>query len=271
MRSKIFFNWFLSGSAVLDPLVSSALSRADALGYTKPSGLKLTALNNFILNLRTNGIVTLLDELKIYAYNDVSLQNFSTLNLINPLANQSTVIGANMTYGVNGWLGGTTSALNTNFIPSTHGVNFTLNNASQGVYVYNDALNANQVIGSVGSAGVTTRTYMFVRFTATSFNVNISSSGVLSTGANATSLGLHSSNRVSSVTSNYYIDGVLKQSAGTAAGSLSDRAIYVAGFNNNGATVANNTQGVGMNYHGANLTSKMVEFNSAWVTYLASI
>lgn len=261
--------WWLSGG--LDPSVETLIETAQGLGYTIPGSTKITVLNTFISSLRSNGILSLLDELKVYKYNDAGLQNFSTLNIINPAANQSTVVGANMTYGVNGWLGGTASALNTNFIPSTHGVNFTLNNASQGCYVYNDALNANQVMGSVGSVGVTSRTYMFVRFTATSFNINISSSGTLSSGANATSVGLHSSNRIDASNSNYYVDGVVKVSAGTAAGALSDRAIYVAGFNNNGATVANTTQGVSMNYHGANLTSKMVAFNSAWTAFSAAI
>jgi hypothetical protein len=261
---------FTSGSAY-DPLLIGVLNRAIALGYTTPNLVKLGVLNTFIKSLRANGIIDLLDELKVYKYNDATLANFSTLNFINPLVYQSVVIGVNMTYGVNGWLGGAASALNTNYIPSG-GTNFTLNNASQGVYVYNDALNGNPVIGSVGAAGFSSRTYMYVRFTATSFNINISSSATLSTGANATSQGLHASNRVNNLTTNYYVDGVLKDSLGSVvSGSLSNQPIYVAGYNNNGTLGANNSQGVGMNYHGANLTSKMVEFNNAWNAFLSTI
>jgi len=260
------------GGASLSAEAQTVVDRAIALGYTVPSNAKLAVLNTFIATLKTAGIWALLDELKVYKYNDAALANFSTLNLINPSVYQSAVVGVNMTYGVNGWLGGTASALSNNFIPSTNGVNFTLNNASQGCYVYNDALNGAQVMGSVGSAGATSRTYLIVRFTATSFNINISSSATLNVGANATSVGLHSSNRVSASTTNYYVDGVVKQSLGSvAAGALSNVASYVCGHNNNGATVANTTQGVSMNYHGSDLTSKMVAFNAAWAAFNAAI
>lgn len=268
---RILKDWYLGGGVSYRAEVLALIERANDLSYTIPSPTKLNVLNQFITDLNNAGILVLLDELKVYKYNDAGLQNWSTLNIINPDTYQSAVVGANMTYGLNGWLGGATSALNTNFIPSG-GVNFTLNNASFGCYVYNDALNANQVIGSVGSAGVGSRTYMFVRFTATSFNVNVTSSTTMSTGSNATSVGLHSANRTSSTVQNYYVDGSLKQSqAGASSGTLSDRASYVCGYNNNGSTVANTTQGISMNYHGANLTSYMTDFNTAWAAYLASI
>lgn len=255
-----------------DAATIALTDRATALGYTLPSQAKLAVLNTYIVALKAAGIWALLDEHKVYKYNDAALQNFSTLNLINPSLYQSAVVGVNMTYGVNGWLGGTTSALNTNFIPSVNGVNFTLNNAGFGCYVYNDALNANQVIGTVGSAGASSRNWMYVRVTATTFNINVNSTTTMSTGSNATSVGLHSGNRTSSSAQNYYVDGVVKQSqSGAASGALSDKAAYVCGLNNNGATVINNSQGVSMNYHGADLTSKMVEFNAAWATFSAAI
>lgn len=270
--NKAVLDLFWRGGVSYDPAVTTLVTKATSLGYTLPSAAKLNTLSTFIASLRSSGILALLDELKVYKYNDAGLQNFSTLNIINPEANQSSVIGANMTYGVNGWLGGATSALNTNFTPSTQGVNFTLNAASMGCYVYNDALNANQVFGSVGSSGVGSRTYMFVRFTATSFNINISSSATLSTGSNASSVGFHSSNRVSGITANYYVDAALKQTSnGMSVGALSDRASYICGFNNNGATVANNSQGISMNYHGGDLTSKMTDFNNAWVAFSSAI
>lgn len=263
-------NWWISGgySSELNALVA----RATALGYTLPNSTKLTVLDTFIKQLKADGILSLLDELKIYKYNDATLQNFSTLNIINPSTYQSAVVGVNMTYGVNGWLGGAASALSTNFIPSTNGVNYTLNNAGYGCYVYNDAINANACMGTVGSTGGGSRTWMFVRVTATTFNVNVNSITTMSTGANNSSIGLHCANRISSSVQNYYIDGAVKQSqAGAASGSLSDRAMYVCGYNNNGSTVADTTQGISMNYHGADLTSKIVLLDSAWDAYLAAI
>lgn len=259
-------------SSLYDPSVQALIDRATALGYTIPNATKLNVLNTFVVSLKAAGIWALLDELKVYKYNDVTLQNFASLNLKNPLTSQSTIVGVNCTYGVNGWLGGAASAINTNFIPSIDGINYTLNNSGFGCYVYNDALNANQVIGSIGSAGVGSRTYMYVRFTATSFNINVSSGTTLSTGANATSVGFHCANRPTGAVQNYYIDGAVKQgNSAAAAGSLSDRASYVCGANNNGATIANNSQGVSMNYHGADLTSKMVDFHNAWNAFNTTI
>lgn len=269
--NKKLINWWMGGATSYDAAVTALVTKATSLGYTLPSAEKLTTLSTFVSSLRSAGILALLDELKVYKYNDATLQNFSTLNIIDPNTYKSAVVGVNMTYGNSGWLGGASSALSTAFIPSG-GTNFTLNNASMGCYVYNDALNGNPVMGTVGSAGATSRSYMYVRFTATSYNINLNSSATLSTGANASSIGLHSSNRVSSSTANYYIDGTLKESLGSVnTGALSDKATYVAGHNNNGAVAANTTQGVSMNYHGANLTGYMTALNNAWTTFNSSI
>lgn len=264
-------SWWIGGgySSELNAMIATASS----LGYTLPSNAKLLVLDAFIKQLKSDGILSLLDELKVYKYNDATLQNFSTLNIKNPSICQSAVVGVNMTYGVNGWLGGTASALSTNFIPSVNGVNYTLNNAGFGHYVYNDALNANPSMGTLGSSGTGSVSRMYVRFTATSFNVNVNTVTTMNVGSNATSVGFHSGNRYNSTSQNYYINGVLKQdlSGGAASGSLSDKAMYICGYNNNGTTVVNTTQGVSMNYHGANLTSKMVAFDAAWDAYLAAI
>lgn len=113
----------------------AVLNRATALGYTLPSASQQIKQNNLVLALKAGGIWNKLDVLYIFANDGGS--NFSTLNWKSPLNFQATLINTPTFTTNQGFTGnGTSSYINTNFIPLVNGVNYTLNNASRYLYLY---------------------------------------------------------------------------------------------------------------------------------------
>jgi hypothetical protein len=116
----------------------AVLNRAVALGYTLPSASQRIIQNNLVLSLKSGGVWTKLDILYIFA-NDGG-QDFGTLNWKAPTLNQSTLINTPTFTTNEGFMGnGTSSYIDTNFNPSTQGVNYSLNNASRYAYVFSSS------------------------------------------------------------------------------------------------------------------------------------
>lgn len=116
--------------------VQQLLQKAKDLNYNLPNGTAQAALNTLIQSLKADGTYDKLDAFWIFGWNDLSLQNFSRLNVIAPGAYQITTSGT-ITFNGNQWKGVTSGLgyLNTNFQPDTHGVNYTLNDASRGMWI----------------------------------------------------------------------------------------------------------------------------------------
>lgn len=136
MNKKLINYWWRSGESY-DSDFAAVMARWTALGYTHPSSTVLTSLNQFVLDLKTYGIWTGLDALWVFMLNDSGLvATTGTINYKSPSANAITWPVA-PTYATSGFEGnGTTQYALTNFNPSTHGVQHTLNSSSRGALVY---------------------------------------------------------------------------------------------------------------------------------------
>lgn len=120
----------------LDAATQALLSQATTDGYTAASGTTLTALDAYIKGLKADGIWSKLDILYVFATNGDS--DFATYNILDPTTFQATKVNAPTFTSNQGFTGnGTSSYLDTNYNPSTNGVNYTLNNASFGIYTRN--------------------------------------------------------------------------------------------------------------------------------------
>lgn len=97
-------------------------------GYTPSSGEYLNAINDFIQTLDDDGILDLMDCWYVWAGDGDD--NSKTINWVDT-ANFQGTNGDGITYDNLGLIGGPTNHhFDTNFIPSTDGVNYTQNNAT---------------------------------------------------------------------------------------------------------------------------------------------
>ena len=117
----------------LDPATQALLDQATTDGYTAPTGTYLTALDAYIVYLKAQGIWDLLDVL--YLPSSGGDSDFACYNLKDPTQFNLTKVNS-PTYTIGeGFTGnGTTSYLDTNWNPSTNGVNYTLNDAGTSIY-----------------------------------------------------------------------------------------------------------------------------------------
>jgi hypothetical protein len=122
-------------NGLFDAGYQAVLNRAVALGYTLPSVSQQIKQNTLYVTLKTLGILAKEDILFVFA-NDAG-QDFGTLNWINPLLHQATLINS-PSFAINqGFTGnGTSSYIDTNFNAFTHGVNYQQDNASRYLYLF---------------------------------------------------------------------------------------------------------------------------------------
>lgn len=118
----------------LDPDTQALLSQAVIDGYTAASGSVLTALDTFIIKLKSDGVWNNVDAGWLYATNGD--RDFAKYNIKDPTQFNCTEVNAVTFTSLQGFAGnGTDSYLNTGWDPSNDGSSFTLNSASIGVYV----------------------------------------------------------------------------------------------------------------------------------------
>lgn len=141
----------------------------------------------------------------------ITMTQTSTVSLLNLCSSSFslTTIGTVTFTADQGWTGdGSTGALDTNYTPSTNGVNYTLNAASAGIYLLNtrSSTGLNQNFGVVGSSNIylgllsSSNTAQISVNTSTASNINPASIasvkgswGVTRTGATAEALYLNGS------------------------------------------------------------------------------
>jgi hypothetical protein len=141
--------WLLQGSESFDADYQAILNRATALGYTLPSASVQVKQNTLLASLKSTGVWAKLDVFYVFAQDGGA--DFGTLNWKNPNANQAN-IASSPTFVVNGGFqgNGTSSFIDTNYNPTTQGVQYGLNNAS--IYFFPHALAASGIfVGSVGA------------------------------------------------------------------------------------------------------------------------
>jgi len=146
---------------------TAVLDRATALGYSLPSESVRTKQNTLLASLKSTGVWAKLDVFYVFAQDGGSA--FGTLNWKNPNANQSTLVNSPTFVSNGGLMGnGTSSYIDTNYNPTTQGVQYGLNNAS--IYFFPHAINAGNFSGAVTTENRMGR--------GTSFNQRINAGGL---------------------------------------------------------------------------------------------
>lgn len=176
-KQSLGVDWFNRGSSVsYGATLAAVLAKAATDGVTIPNNTRLSALDIFLNKRVADGSLALMDTLRIPALNDTNLSDFGRYNYKNPSANLATLEGANL-YGLAGFTpNGVDTYVDTRFNPSTQGVNYTLNAATRGYWIYTAATVGTAVEGHVGATGNRS-------FNANSSNHRINTSANLTGGA----------------------------------------------------------------------------------------
>jgi hypothetical protein len=122
------------GGGGFDADYQAVLDYATTQGYTLPSAGQQALQNQLVVDLKDGGIWSKLDTFGVFATDGDS--DFALIDWIR-LTDYTAVNSPTFTTN-QGFTGdGVSAYIDTNFNPSTSGVNYTLNNASRGIHVVN--------------------------------------------------------------------------------------------------------------------------------------
>jgi len=118
---------------------------------TKPHADTAAFMNAMVYSLDSAGFWDRMDLLQVYAIHNYT---DALINWINPGTLTATLmegLGSDDFTRWRGFTGDGTGYISTNYAPGTHGVNFTQNDATYGVYVRNTVIESRAVLGIYGS------------------------------------------------------------------------------------------------------------------------
>jgi hypothetical protein len=234
------------------------LNRATTLGYTLPSASVQAKQNTLLVSMKADGVWAKLDVFYVFAQDGGA--DFGTLNWKNPNANQSTLVNAPTFVSNGGLMGnGTSSYIDTNFNPSTQGVQYTQNNASR--YFFTHAISGVSAFdGIMGS-----NNNRMIRTSVTSQRIN---SGALSLPtafdftATVNTKSIHRTSSISVTCYNSTTGSTFVQSS--AAVDNANQLVLRASINYGAHTCAAYAMG-------ASMISEHTAFINDWNTYKSSL
>lgn len=230
-----------------DPVTNQYLAQLS----TPPSGDYIKALDTFIKGLRSDGNLTVLDRMWIFA---CEIQQHARVSIINPTSSNITEVNSPTWTANQGYTGnGSTSYLNSNFAPSVDGVNYTRDLACYGTYSRSNVQSTGSNMGLSGASSMQSIT--FERFTDDNFYVSINGTGQGNV-ANTDSRGLFAAARVVSTHEEGWKNGsrvVNYSGAGAASVALQNVKFYISARNNNGTAANFSTRQIAMAFIGGNV------------------
>lgn len=246
----------------------AVLNYATAQGYTLPSASQRVLQNALLVNLKNAGIWAKLDTFTCFATNGDS--NFALIDwkrLLQYTAVNSPTFTTNQ--GFNG--NGTSSYINSNYIPSTVGNKYTLNDCSFGYWAFSGLdTGGSKVNIGVRNNTTTGLTYIVGTNESTLFiNSNSTLNGVLS--STSTNLGLRHFNRISSTGSRFLNSTGIVGTNTNTSGQLSSFSFYISTVNTGGVASGFTTTRISFVFAGSSLANENTAFNNALQTYISSL
>jgi hypothetical protein len=221
-------------------------------GYTLPSASQQLLQNQLVVDLKDGGIWSKLDTFSVFATDgDSDFALIDWIRLTQYTAVNSPTFTTNEGFSGNG----TSSYIETNFIPSINGVNYTLNNASRMAWVTGTGTTAIDGHGSAGNRSIKNN----------SNNHQINSINNLNTVLDNTADGYHAINRTSLTNVELFI-GTTQNSRTQTSTLLPITEQFILRNQTNYST--NKIWVYGM---GASLVSENTDFYNALNTYLTSL
>ena len=244
-------------------MVNTAMNSFIAQCGTRPAPFELYAMNNFVAVNIANGNWAELDRFWLFAQ---SVQGNSKISLINPTATQIIEVNSPTWTQYRGYYGnGTTSYLNTSFVPSIGGFKYVLNSADFGVYIYDHGTAASLgcEIGMSTTSGAVVSS-LYSRYTDNNIYANINQNvGAFVSGSIADAVGFNSARRTASNAIAIWKNGVSQYTGTTASSSIpSLQGFYVGARDINGAADAFSDRKISIAYMGSSSIGNLSLYNS---------
>ncbi len=226
---------------------------------TPPTPTTISCVNQFIAQCKVDGNWQLLDRFWLFAQDN---QTNARKCIRNPTSTDVTEINSITWTAFLGYTGnGTTMSINSNFTPSTNGVNYTLNNASFGLYNRTEGALASYEIGVNGLALINyaainvrwtdNKNYWIINNNTTFANITVS-----------TSIGLHQVNRTASNATNVNLNGAQVGTGSVASSSLSALPFYLFARNDNGSISGQSTRNISLAFIGSGSIDVLKMYNA---------
>jgi len=232
---------------------------------TPPSKAIATAQDTMVTALVTAGVWTKLDLFYLFAQS-TNGDGEALVNWVNPGTYDATAYNSPTFTALEGFTGANTKYIDCNWNPNSDGVNFTLNDASVGVYSRTDVDEAKSSFGIIdGSNG----TLISIRNSGHTYNrLNTTIAGDY---VDSNSLGLYILNRTASNVNDMYKNGSLVTDDTDASSSVPNYNMYVLARNNGGVSERWVTKQISMFFAGGGLTTDdITNFTNAFETYMDS-
>ena len=161
---------------------------------------------------------------------------------------------------------GTTQYLNTTWIPSTNGVNYTLNNASYGCHV-NDNVTSGGLNSGVDMGSGTT--YLISRNSAGELRTRLNDAVNLNS-TNASSIGFYQAQRISSSSRSNFKNGI-SVTAAAASVSLTSDSFFIGAQNSAGTPAAFSSREISMAFAGSSMQGLERTLYTHWNNYFTTL
>lgn len=253
--------------AILDSVGYELEAKTLFRNMTSPpdSGMK-RIINTLIKRLKGDGTWNLLDTFWVPAAHD---QQGARLNWKNPGTYTLTEVNSPAWTKHQGYTGnGTTSYLNTNWNPSTNGVNYVLNSGAIGVYCrLSLAANGNAEIGALDASA--RGPAILARFTGDQFRGRVNTV-TNTTATNTATQGLFSATRTASNSQNIYKNGTLQANSAAVSSVVPSVNLFVLAYNSNGTPLGFQAQEASMAFTGSGSINITLLYN-AFQQYMTSL
>lgn len=242
------------GGKTFDADYVAILNYATTQGYTLPSASQRIKQNKLLVDLKSAGIWSKLDTFAVFATDgnsDFALIDWKRLS-------QYTAVNSPTFTTNEGFTGnGTSSYIDTNFTPSTNGVNYTLNNACRFVWVSGTSTDT-----SIDGNSFQNNNFMR-KVNAITLRFNSTTS--MNASVDNTPDGYKLYNRTSSTNTELFV-GLTQYSRTQTSSSLPSQSQFILRNSTGYSTYLASLYGMG-----ASLVSENTDFYNAVNTYITSL
>jgi hypothetical protein len=233
----------------------------------KPNAAVAAEQNKLVKYLVNSGVWTKLDIFYIFA-GHTNTSGESLINWKSPGTFNATAVNSPSFVSLEGFVSdGATSYIDTNWIPSLNGVNYTRNNACIGTYIRANISASEFDFGAIDSSHwviINTRTG------SDEFNIRINSD-IGSNASNTDSKGLYVVNRVLSTEQDLYKNKIRVINDSVASSGVPTVKLYALCRNNNGVASNNSTRQQSLLFAGSGFTQANVDdLTNAFEAYMDS-
>lgn len=265
---RIGNNKVSQGVSYASSYTTALVAQAATDGYTVPSASVLSALDTMLAALTTAGLDSRLDVLYIFATDGD--RNFAKYNVLDPTTYNCTEIGTPTFTALQGFdRNGGANGLNTNFNPSTNGVNYIINSSSFAFWWYDpvQSLGINQF-----AVGTGTSEYSVI-LNSTNANTTYRINGVNSGSLTYPGTGLIHVNRNSPTLHKVFYQGVQADQEGDNSTTIDNETFKICGNSSGANTVAigGATGHISLFWAGDDLEAEAGTINTILSAYMAAL